>query len=98
MGHGLESADMGRVGGKPHEGAMKRIAILTAGWICLGLGIVGLFLPVLQGFLLIGFGLWLLSKESILMKKFADRLNEKYPSQHQRLQAWKTRLIGIFKK
>jgi uncharacterized membrane protein YbaN (DUF454 family) len=98
MGHGLESTDMGSVGRKPHKGAMKRIAILTVGWICLGLGMVGLFLPVLQGFLLIGFGLWLLSKESTLMKKFADRLKEKYPSQHQRLLAWRSRLQGIFKK
>jgi uncharacterized membrane protein YbaN (DUF454 family) len=89
---------MGSVGRKPHERTLKRIAILTAGWICLGLGIAGLFLPFLQGFLLIGFGLWLLSKESVLMKKLADRLKEKYPSHHQQLQIWKSRLLGIFKK
>jgi uncharacterized membrane protein YbaN (DUF454 family) len=89
---------MGSVGRKPHHGAVKRIAILTAGWICLGLGIVGFFLPVLQGFLLIGLGLWLLSKESRLMKKFADRLMEKYPTQHQKVQAWKSRILAIFKK
>jgi len=77
---------------------MKRIVILTAGWICLGLGVVGLFLPVLQGFLLIGCGLWFLSRESTLMRGFSNRLKKRYPRQHERLLAWKSRLIALFKK
>jgi len=77
---------------------VKRIIILTAGWICIVFGIVGLFLPVLQGFLLIGCGLWLLSKESKVMRRFADRLTKKYPNQHQRLLIWKGRLVALFKR
>jgi uncharacterized membrane protein YbaN (DUF454 family) len=77
---------------------MKRIVILAAGWICLALGIVGLFLPVLQGFLLVGIGLWLLSKESRTIREFTDRLAKRYPRQHQRLLAWKTRLLALFKR
>ena len=77
---------------------IKRVIIVTAGWICLGLGVVGLFLPVLQGFLLIGLGLWLLSKESMLMRRLANRLKERYPKQHQRLLDWKARLLSLFKR
>jgi uncharacterized membrane protein YbaN (DUF454 family) len=82
----------------PEYRAMKRIAILAAGWICVGLGIVGLFLPVLQGFLLIGCGLWLLSKESRTIGAFSNRLKERYPSQHQRLLVWKGRILALFKR
>lgn len=98
LGHGLGSTDVGSVSRESHEAAMKRIVILTAGWICVGLGMVGLFLPVLQGFLLIGCGLWLLSKESTFMRRVTDRMKEKYPTQHQRLLAWRSRLLGMFKK
>jgi uncharacterized membrane protein YbaN (DUF454 family) len=77
---------------------VKRIIILTAGWICVGLGIVGLFLPILQGVLLIGLGLWLLSKESTLMRRLTDRLKEKFPRQHQSLLAWRSRLAALFKR
>ncbi len=77
---------------------MKRIVILITGWICLGLGVVGLFLPVLQGWLLIGCGLLLLSKESEVMKRFSSLFQEKYPGQYQRLLVWKSRLVSFFKK
>jgi len=77
---------------------MKRIVILTAGWICIGLGFMGLFLPFLQGLLLIGCGLFLLSKESEVMKRFGNRFKERYPEQYQRLLVWRTRLISRFKK
>ncbi|UCD72316.1 MAG: hypothetical protein JSW70_04800 [Syntrophobacterales bacterium] len=77
---------------------MKRIMILVAGWICIWLGIMGLFLPILQGFLLIGFGLWLLSKESTVMRRFSNRLQKRYPKEHQRFLAWKSRLVTLFKK
>jgi uncharacterized membrane protein YbaN (DUF454 family) len=77
---------------------MKRIVILTAGWICVGLGVVGLFLPVLQGFLLIGCGLWLLSKESTVMRRFSNRLKKRYPRQHERVLAWRSRFLALFKK
>lgn len=40
----------------PYSGPIKWIVILIAGFMSLGLGVIG--------FLLIGFGLWLISKES----------------------------------
>ena len=89
---------MGAFGGWKLRQPIKRVIILTAGWICIGLGIAGLFLPILQGVLLIGLGLWLLSKESTLMRRFADRMKEKFPRQHQRLLAWRSRLLALFKR
>jgi uncharacterized membrane protein YbaN (DUF454 family) len=77
---------------------MKRIAILVVGWVCVGLGIVGLFLPLLQGLLLVGFGLWLLSKESRTVRELTNRLKKRYPRQHQRLLAWKSRVLALFKR
>jgi uncharacterized membrane protein YbaN (DUF454 family) len=89
---------LGAFGGWKLGQPIKRIIILAAGWICIALGIAGLFLPILQGILLIGLGLWLLSKESTLMRRLTDRLAEKFPRQHQRLLAWKSRLLALFKR
>ena len=44
--------------------ALRRIGILTAGWLLVLLGIAGLALPFLQGILLILLGLLVLSRES----------------------------------
>ncbi len=51
-----------------------RIFRLVAGWTLLAVGVVGLFLPVLQGFLLIISGLALLSTESPWARRLLDRL------------------------
>jgi hypothetical protein len=59
---------------------------------------MGLFLPFLQGVLLIGCGLLLLSKESEIMKRLSDRVKERYPEQYDRLLLLKNRLISFFKK
>jgi uncharacterized membrane protein YbaN (DUF454 family) len=56
---------------------MMRYLRLTLGWLLLAAGIVGLFLPLLQGFLLIGIGAAILSKESHRLKSVFDRIREK---------------------
>ena len=52
-----------------------RILRLTAGWSLIAVGIVGLFLPFLQGILLIVSGLAVLSTESrwakVLLQRFS---------------------------
>ena len=50
-----------------------RIVRLTTGWALLGLGVIGLFLPFLQGILLIASGLAILSTESRWAKDILDR-------------------------
>jgi uncharacterized protein len=52
-----------------------RILRLTAGWSLIAVGIVGLFLPILQGLLFIASGLAILSSESRWAKVLLDRLS-----------------------
>ena len=61
--------------GDPKPRSMAwRIFRLVAGWSLLVVGVVGLFLPVLQGFLLIISGLALLSTESPWAHRLLTRL------------------------
>ncbi len=45
------------------KAALKRALKITTGWLLLIGGIAGLFLPFLQGILMIAGGLWILSSE-----------------------------------
>ncbi|MBI10071.1 MAG: hypothetical protein CMM55_11140 [Rhodospirillaceae bacterium] len=56
------------------------MAILTSGWIFIVLGVLGLFLPILQGILFLTIGGMLLSMESPTAQRILDRLRSKYPS------------------
>ena len=53
-----------------------RVIRLAAGWLLIVVGVIGLFLPVLQGILFILSGLAVLSTESrwarILLEKFSN--------------------------
>ena len=71
---------------------LVRILTLTLGWLCIGLGIVGLFLPLLQGVLLILLGLYLLSRESVIARRWFDRLRARYPKADAALRKLKQRL------
>jgi len=71
---------------------LVRILTLTLGWLCIVLGVVGLFLPLLQGVLLILLGLYLLSRESITGKRWMDRLQARFPEADARMQRLKNRL------
>ena len=55
------------------------MAILTFGWAFIVLGILGLFLPILQGILFLAIGGMLLSMESPTAKRLMDRLRVRYP-------------------
>jgi uncharacterized membrane protein YbaN (DUF454 family) len=79
----------------PYPAPKKQIVILTAGFMSLGLGVMGFILPILQGFLLIGFGLWLLPKESMAIKGLSNRLKSRYPRQHKCLLSWRSRLLTL---
>ena len=58
----------------------RRIAILTAGWFFIVLGVLGLFLPFLQGILFLLVGMLLLSRESVIARRLLDRLRERFPT------------------
>lgn len=53
-----------------------RIVRLALGGVCIGLGVVGLFLPFLQGILLLVVGLSLLSADSERARQYRDRLQD----------------------
>ncbi len=69
----------------------KRIAILALGWVLILFGIVGLFLPILQGFLFLLIGLALLSSESKTARRILERLRARYPGLSERLDLAKQR-------
>jgi hypothetical protein len=57
----------------------RQILILVAGWAFVVLGVLGLFLPILQGVLFLLIGLFLLSKESAQARWFRQWLRRRYP-------------------
>ncbi|HEX8186554.1 MAG TPA: PGPGW domain-containing protein [Blastocatellia bacterium] len=57
----------------------KRIAIYWAGWGFIILGILGLFLPILQGILFLLIGLSLLSNSSPWAARLLQKVRERFP-------------------
>jgi uncharacterized membrane protein YbaN (DUF454 family) len=77
--------------------AIKRIGLLIVGWFFIVLGILGLFLPILQGVLFILIGLAILSTRSEIIKRFLKHLEERYPHHHERVEMWKEKMKNWFK-
>ena len=59
--------------------AVKRVLVLSIGWAFIALGIVGLFLPILQGFLFLLMGLVVLSTEYVWAHQLLEKLRRRYP-------------------
>ena len=78
--------------------AIKEFGLLIIGWLFIVLGILGLFLPVLQGVLFIMIGLAILSSRSEMIKRFLKHLEERYPHHHERIEIWKEKVRGWLKK
>lgn len=57
----------------------KRILLLIVGWAFILLGILGLFLPILQGVLFLFIGLIILSSEYVWAHRLLTRLRERFP-------------------
>ncbi|MCR4441517.1 MAG: PGPGW domain-containing protein [Peptococcaceae bacterium] len=71
---------------------LKDIVLMALGWFFLLLGVVGLFLPVLQGILFIIIGLYFLSKKSRWAKNLLFRFKSRYPAVYERLKELKRKL------
>lgn len=56
-----------------------KLIMMTLGWLLVALGIIGLFLPILQGIILIVIGLYLLSFYSPWVQERVDKAKVKYP-------------------
>lgn len=61
---------------------------LAIGWTLVALGIVGLFLPVLQGVLFIMLGAWLLTPHAPFVRRLAVQMRWRY-------RAWRMRRRGV---
>jgi uncharacterized membrane protein YbaN (DUF454 family) len=75
----------------------KRAAVLIVGFVFVILGILGLFLPFLQGILFLVIGLLLLSAYSPSLREWMQTHTRKYPKLHYwvlRAEAWIERIIG----
>jgi uncharacterized membrane protein YbaN (DUF454 family) len=79
---------------------IRRVAVLTLGWALIAFGIVGLFLPVLQGVLFILLGLYVLSRESETARRLLHRVRDRHPALDRKLREWgrKWRERGAFKR
>jgi hypothetical protein len=69
---------------KGHRPSWKRWSVIGAGWFFVVLGILGMFLPILQGFLFLAVGIALLAREIPWVRRRRERLYARYP----KLGAW----------
>lgn len=59
--------------------AWKQWAILISGWVFIVLGILGLFLPFLQGILFLVIGLVLLAQVQHWPRRLLEKLKRRFP-------------------
>jgi hypothetical protein len=69
-----------------------RVLVLSVGWLCILLGIVGLFLPILQGGLLLAIGFALLSIGSQIVHLWLRRLLRRWPGLWKRLEKMRRKI------
>jgi uncharacterized membrane protein YbaN (DUF454 family) len=68
---------------------MKRILRHVLGWFFVALGIVGLFLPILQGILFILVGVTILAPEIPLFRRLMSKLQRRYPLAFEKVESLK---------
>ncbi len=63
----------------PMQTRVKKLVLLLLGWGFLVLGVIGLFLPVLQGVLFLIVGLLILSSEYVWAHKLLQKIRSRFP-------------------
>ena len=89
LGHGvpnLRAELMKRIFINRHTRHVIRHAL---GWLFLVLGIAGCFLPILQGILFLGVGIWLLADYIPWFAKLRDYLKRRFPRAHHTVESFK---------
>jgi uncharacterized protein len=64
----------------------KKVLVLLVGWAFIALGVVGLFLPVLQGVLFLLIGLFILSSEYVWAHRLLQKIKTRFPKLAARLE------------
>jgi uncharacterized membrane protein YbaN (DUF454 family) len=77
------------------QSRLKRITIYIVGWGFIVLGILGIFLPILQGVLFILVGLYLLSSVSPWAARLLDRIRRRFPRISDKFDQAKTRAKAV---
>ena len=77
---------------------LKRIFRYTFGIFFLILGVLGLFLPILQGILFIFVGLLILAPESKRIQRLLDKLRKRYPKVFEAAERAKEKFTRTFRK
>lgn len=77
-----------------------RLLKIILGWVFLVLGVLGLFLPILQGILFLAIGLTILAQEQPWAHRLMTRLRNRFPAMakasdeaHRKAEAWVHRVI-----
>jgi uncharacterized membrane protein YbaN (DUF454 family) len=75
---------------------IMRMIYLAVGAVFLVLGILGFFLPILQGILFTIVGLYFLSKGSKRVAKIFEKLKQRFPEQFASAEKFKDRITSMF--
>lgn len=81
----------------------KKLAALVLGWGFVALGVIGLFLPVLQGVFFLLIGLFILSSEYVWAHRLLAKIRNRFPTVALRCEkasrnarSWLTRVFRRF--
>lgn len=82
---------------------MKTILLQGTGYLFLMLGVLGMVLPILQGFLFLAIGLIILAKTAPWAERLLDRFRKRYPSAGKlidkaeaRVEVWGRKTVAFF--
>ena len=75
---------------------MKKLLSMTVGWGFIVIGILGLFLPFLQGILFLLVGLIILSKHYAFAQRWLDKLKHRFPAAFDLAHEFRVRLMKRF--
>ncbi|MDD2237575.1 MAG: hypothetical protein PHG65_10255 [Kiritimatiellae bacterium] len=73
----------------------KDLVRVTLGWLFILLGILGLFLPILQGILFLAIGLWLLAPHVPLFHRLQQRVYARHPRIKKRIRRIRAKIKMI---
>lgn len=70
------------------------MAQTVVGWLFIFLGIIGIFLPILQGILFLVIGLMLLSPRYAFAQSLLQKAESKYPDEYAKMMDMQDRLMA----
>lgn len=73
---------------------VERVLRPLLGWLFIFLGVIGLFLPILQGIFFLVIGLTLLSNRYAFAKNLLDKARARFPSEYAKVDATHDRILA----